>query len=48
LPCPIFSAYAIAHKVKGTFNVTHNPEDKLKEYSNPAIYSHLSEYTAMA
>jgi hypothetical protein len=47
-PCSIFSAYAMAHKGKATSYVTYNPDDGPKAYSNPAIYSRLSEYTAMA
>jgi hypothetical protein len=38
----------MAHKCKTTFNVTYNPEDGSKAYSNPAIYSRLNEYTTMA
>jgi hypothetical protein len=30
-----------------TPDVTYNPDDGLEAYSNPAIYSRLSEYTAM-
>jgi hypothetical protein len=29
-------------------DVTYNPNDGPKAYSNPTIYSRLSEYTAMA
>jgi hypothetical protein len=48
--CPsfIFSAYAMAHKGKATSDVTYNLEDGSEAYSNSAVYSHLSEYTAMA
>jgi hypothetical protein len=38
----------MAHKGKATSDVTYNLEDGPEEYSNPAVYSHLSEYTAMA
>jgi hypothetical protein len=47
-PCSIFSAYAMAHKGKATSDVTYNPDDGFEAYSNPAVYSRLSEYTAMA
>ena len=33
----------MAHKGK-----TYNPDDEPEAYSNPAVYNHLSEYTAMA
>jgi hypothetical protein len=39
--------YAIAHKGKATSDATYNQEDGPEAYSNRAIYSHLSEYTAM-
>jgi hypothetical protein len=32
----------MAHKGK-----TYNPDDEPEAYSNPAVYSHLSEYTAI-
>jgi hypothetical protein len=38
----------MAHKGKATSDVTYNPEDGPEAYRNPAVYSHLSEYTAMA
>jgi hypothetical protein len=38
----------MAHKGKATSDVTYNPDDRPEAYSNPAVYSHLSEYTAMA
>jgi hypothetical protein len=31
-----------------TSDVTYDPEDKPEVYSSPVVYSHLSEYTAMA
>jgi hypothetical protein len=37
----------MAHKGKPTSDVTYNPEDGPETYSNPAVYSCLSEYTAM-
>jgi hypothetical protein len=33
---------------KGDADVTYNPEDGPEVYSNPVVYSGLSEYTAMA
>ena len=47
-PCSIFSAYAMAHKGKATSDITYNPDDGPEAYSNLAVYSRLSEYTAMA
>ncbi|KAL5647207.1 hypothetical protein ACJX0J_041562, partial [Zea mays] len=47
-PCSTFSAYAMAHKGKATSDVTYNPDDGPEAYTNPAIHSRLSEYTAMA
>jgi hypothetical protein len=47
-PCSIFSAYAMAHKGKATSDVTYNPDDGPEAYNNPAIYSRLHDYTAMA
>jgi hypothetical protein len=38
----------MAHKGKTTSDVTYNPDDEPEAYSNPAVYSRLSEYTAMA
>jgi hypothetical protein len=38
----------MAHKGKATSDVTYNPEDGPEAYSNPAVYSRLSEYNAMA
>jgi hypothetical protein len=38
----------MAHKGKATSDVTYNPDDGPEAYSNPVIYSHLSEYTTMA
>jgi hypothetical protein len=46
-PGSIFSVYAMAHKGKATSDVTYNLEDRPEAYSNPAVYSLLSEYTAM-
>jgi hypothetical protein len=40
--------YAMAHNNKAMSDVTYNPEDGPEAYSNPAVQSHLSEYTAMA
>jgi hypothetical protein len=47
-PCSIFSAYATVHKGKATSDVTYNLDDGPEAYGKPAIYSRLSEYTAMA
>jgi hypothetical protein len=47
-PCSIFPVYAMANKGKAMSDVTYNPEDGPEAYSNPAVYSCLSEYTAMA
>jgi hypothetical protein len=38
----------MAQKGKVTSDVTYNPEDGPDVYSNPTVYSRLSEYTAMA
>jgi hypothetical protein len=38
----------MAHKGKVTSDVNYNPDDRPEAYSNPAVYSRLSEYTAMA
>jgi hypothetical protein len=38
----------MAHKGKATFDVTYNPDDGPKAYSNPTIYSRLYEYIVMA
>jgi hypothetical protein len=38
----------MAHKGKAMSDITYNLEDEPKAYNNPAVYSHLSEYTAMA
>jgi hypothetical protein len=38
----------MTHKGKAMSDVTYNLEDEPEAYSNPIIYSHLSEYTAMA
>jgi hypothetical protein len=37
----------MAHKGKAMSDVTYNPDGGPEVYSNPAIYSRLSEYTAM-
>jgi hypothetical protein len=39
---------AMAHKGKATSDVTYNTDDGPEAYSNPTVYNHLSEYTAMA
>src|SRR5688572_20988654 len=38
----------MAHKGKATSDVTYNSDDGPEAYTNPAIHSRLSEYTAMA
>jgi hypothetical protein len=38
----------MAHKGKETSDVTYNPDDGLEAYTNPAVYSRLHDYTAMA
>jgi hypothetical protein len=38
----------MAHKGKATSDVTKNPDVETEAYSNPAVYSRLSVYTAMA
>jgi hypothetical protein len=38
----------MAHKGKATFDVTYNPDDGPEAYNNPAVYSRLHDYTAMA
>ena len=38
----------MAHNGKATSDVTYNPDDGPEAYTNPAIHSRLSEYTAMA
>jgi hypothetical protein len=38
----------MAHKGKETSDATYNPDDGPEAYNNPAVYNHLSEYTAMA
>jgi hypothetical protein len=38
----------MAHKGKATSDVTYNPDDGPEVYSNPAVYSRLHDYTAMA
>jgi hypothetical protein len=37
----------MAHKGKVTSDVTYNPDDGPEAYSNPAVYSHPREYSAM-
>jgi hypothetical protein len=41
-------AFALSHKGKATSNVSYNPEDEPKAYSNVNIHTRLSEYTSMA
>ena len=38
----------MAHKGKAMSDVIYNPEDGPEAYSNPTVYSRLSEYTTMA
>jgi hypothetical protein len=38
----------MAHKGKATSDVTYNPDDEPVAYINPAVYSRLHDYTAMA
>ena len=38
----------MAHKGKATSDVTYNLDDGPEAYTNPTIYSHLHDYTAMA
>jgi hypothetical protein len=38
----------MAHKGKATSDVTYNPDDRPKAYTNPTVYSRLHDYTAMA
>jgi hypothetical protein len=38
----------MTHKCKATSDVTYNPDDGPEAYTNPAIYSRLHDYTAMA
>jgi hypothetical protein len=38
----------MAHKGKATSDVTYNPDDGPEAYTNPAVHSRLSLYTAMA
>ena len=38
----------MAHKGKATSDVTYNPDDGPEAYTNPAVYSRLHDYTAMA
>jgi hypothetical protein len=38
----------MAHKGKATSDVTYNPDDGPEAYNNPAVYSRLHDYTAMA
>jgi hypothetical protein len=37
----------MAHKGKATSDVTYNSDDGPEAYTNPAVHSRLSEYTAM-
>jgi hypothetical protein len=42
-------AYALAHKGKATASeVTYNPTDRPKAYTNASVHSKLSEYTSAA
>jgi hypothetical protein len=42
-------AYALAHKGKATASeVTYNPADGPKAYTNVSVHSKLSEYTSVA
>jgi hypothetical protein len=38
----------MTHKGKVTSDVTYNPDDGPEAYNNPAVYSRLHDYTAMA
>jgi hypothetical protein len=38
----------MAHQGKATSDITYNPNDGPEAYSNPTVYSRLSEYNAMA
>jgi hypothetical protein len=38
----------MAHKGKATPDITYNPDDGPEAYINPAVYSRLHDYTAMA
>ena len=38
----------MAHKGKATSDITYNPDDGPEAYTNPAVYSRLHDYTAMA
>jgi hypothetical protein len=38
----------MAHKGKATSDITYNPDDGPEAYKNPAVYSYLHDYTAMA
>jgi hypothetical protein len=38
----------MAHKGKATSDVTYNSDDGPEAYNNPAVYSRLHEYTAIA
>jgi hypothetical protein len=38
----------MAHKGKATSDVTYNLDDGPEAYNNPAVYSRLHDYTAMA
>jgi hypothetical protein len=38
----------MAHKGKATSDVTYNSDDGPEAYTNPAVYSCLHDYTAMA
>jgi hypothetical protein len=38
----------MAHKGNATSDVTYNPDDGPEAYNNPAVYSRIHDYTAMA
>ena len=38
----------MSHKGRATSDVTFNPEDPPKAYSNQSVHSRLSDYTSMA
>jgi hypothetical protein len=39
---------ALGHKGKATSDITYNPKDGPKAYTNPVIHSCLTKYIAMA
>jgi hypothetical protein len=38
----------MAHKGKATSNVSYNPDDPPKTYTNPTVYTRTNEYTSVA